>query len=174
MPRKLALSSTAKGWEDLIHIDKVFVQRNATKNNQPNKSQPTHSSSRDRHGSTSRPLGSARQGLASGVEFVLHGVASGVEFVLRGVASGVGLSLVVAGLTGGGGYRSEKRATPWVSPWWWLASLTGGGGGKLSEKRNPSRRFQPQTNPSPFRASAENEESREKREERAEKREHRV
>uniref|UniRef100_A0A2N9ENL5 DDE Tnp4 domain-containing protein n=1 Tax=Fagus sylvatica TaxID=28930 RepID=A0A2N9ENL5_FAGSY len=42
--------------------------------------------------------------------------------LLRGVASGVGLSLVVAGLTGGGGYRSEKRATPWVSPWWWLAS----------------------------------------------------
>jgi hypothetical protein len=38
------------------------------------------------------------------------------------VASGVGLSLVVAGLTGGGSYRSEKRATPWVSPWWWLAS----------------------------------------------------
>jgi hypothetical protein len=32
--------------------------------------------------------------------------------VLRGV--------VVAGL---GGYRSEKRATPWVSPWWWLASV---------------------------------------------------
>uniref|UniRef100_A0A2N9EF13 Uncharacterized protein n=1 Tax=Fagus sylvatica TaxID=28930 RepID=A0A2N9EF13_FAGSY len=42
--------------------------------------------------------------------------------LLRGVASGVGLSLVVAGLTGGGGYRSEKRATPWVSPWWWLRS----------------------------------------------------
>jgi hypothetical protein len=54
--------------------------------------------------------------------------------LLRGVASGVGLSLVVAGLTGGSGYRSEKRATPWVSPWWWLASLTGGGG-KSSEKR---------------------------------------
>ena len=32
--------------------------------------------------------------------------------MLRGV--------VVAGL---GGYRSEKRATPWVSPWWWLASV---------------------------------------------------
>jgi hypothetical protein len=46
----------------------------------------------------------------------------------------MGLSLVVAGLTGGGGYRSEKRAMPWVSPWWWLASLTGGDG-KLSEKR---------------------------------------
>jgi hypothetical protein len=32
--------------------------------------------------------------------------------VLRGV--------VVAGL---GLDRSEKRATPWVSPWWWLASV---------------------------------------------------
>ena len=59
--------------------------------------------------------------------------------------------VVVAGL---GGYKSEERATPWVSPWWWLASvgpdlrkepwvspwwwlasLTGGGGGKLFEKR---------------------------------------
>ena len=71
------------------------------------------------------------------------GIGTARWFVLRGV--------VVAGL---GGYGSEKRATPWVSPWWWLASvgpdlrkepwvspwwwlasLTGGGGGKLSEKR---------------------------------------
>uniref|UniRef100_A0A2N9GY20 Uncharacterized protein n=1 Tax=Fagus sylvatica TaxID=28930 RepID=A0A2N9GY20_FAGSY len=52
---------------------------------------------------TSRPLGSARQG---GSCFAAW------WFVLRGV--------VVAGL---GGYRSEKRATPWVSPWWWLASV---------------------------------------------------
>jgi hypothetical protein len=28
--------------------------------------------------------------------------------------------MVVAGL---GLDRSEKRATPWVSPWWWLASV---------------------------------------------------
>uniref|UniRef100_A0A2N9GLR5 DUF7811 domain-containing protein n=1 Tax=Fagus sylvatica TaxID=28930 RepID=A0A2N9GLR5_FAGSY len=54
----------------------------------------------DRHGKA------WRQALRLQWWFVLHGV----EFVLRGVASGVGLSLVVAGLTGGGGYRSEKRA----------------------------------------------------------------
>uniref|UniRef100_A0A2N9EZZ6 Uncharacterized protein n=1 Tax=Fagus sylvatica TaxID=28930 RepID=A0A2N9EZZ6_FAGSY len=31
--------------------------------------------------------------------------------------------VVRASRRGLGGYRSEKRATPWVSPWWWLASV---------------------------------------------------
>jgi hypothetical protein len=75
------------------------------------------------------------------------GIGTARWFVLRGV--------VVAGLDG---YRSEKRATPlvspwwwlasvglnlrkepWVSLWWWLASLTGGGGGKLSEKKKKKK-----------------------------------
>ena len=36
--------------------------------------------------------------------------------MLRGV-------VVRASRRGLGGYRSKKRATPWVSPWWWLASV---------------------------------------------------
>uniref|UniRef100_A0A2N9HFX0 Uncharacterized protein n=1 Tax=Fagus sylvatica TaxID=28930 RepID=A0A2N9HFX0_FAGSY len=32
-------------------------------------------------------------------------------------------TVVRASRRGLGGYRSEQRATPWVSPWWWLASV---------------------------------------------------
>jgi hypothetical protein len=44
------------------------------------------------------------------------GIGTARWFVLRGV-------VVRASRRGLGGYRSEKRATPWVSPWWWLASV---------------------------------------------------
>jgi hypothetical protein len=44
------------------------------------------------------------------------GIGTARWSVLRGV-------VVRASRRGLGGYRSEKRATPWVSPWWWLASV---------------------------------------------------
>uniref|UniRef100_A0A2N9IL66 Uncharacterized protein n=1 Tax=Fagus sylvatica TaxID=28930 RepID=A0A2N9IL66_FAGSY len=84
----------------------------------------THSSSRDRHGSTtSRLLGSARQGLAAGL-------ASGVGLSFpawpagwvspsrRGRGVGLLWAVVVAGLTGGGGgftdLRKEKKKSPGI------------------------------------------------------------
>jgi hypothetical protein len=44
------------------------------------------------------------------------GIGTARWFVLHGV-------VVRASRRGLGGYRSEKRATSWVSPWWWLASV---------------------------------------------------
>jgi hypothetical protein len=87
-----------------------------TKNNQlPWRSEPKTTANlsnqkppwRSEGSTTSRPLGSARQGGSSFAAW---------WSVLRGV-------VVCASRRGLGGYRSEKRATPWVSPWWWLASV---------------------------------------------------
>uniref|UniRef100_A0A2N9GQ05 non-specific serine/threonine protein kinase n=1 Tax=Fagus sylvatica TaxID=28930 RepID=A0A2N9GQ05_FAGSY len=69
---------------------------------------------RSAHGSTtSRPLGSARQGLAAGftTAMVVRASRRGQRggSLLRGVASGVGLSFAA-------------WPAGWVSPWWWLAS----------------------------------------------------
>jgi hypothetical protein len=51
------------------------------------------------------------------------GIGTARWFELHGVVVRARSVVVRASRRGLGGYRSEKRATLWVSPWWWLASV---------------------------------------------------